>query len=196
MAESAAASGDNKSEAEAADVSDTATLVPRWQLAAARKRTYEQALANTESVSQSEDHVDAATPTSAGSAPAVNVQQAPVAEVVVSHHASDALAAQQSVDSIPGTASARAVDALTGGVASWRVTADFIDPSNQINNFVKGVKWSPDGLCLLTSSEDNTMRLFEVPLASVAAGGGGGDAVAPPASVAVLQVSLTWCSAC
>jgi len=29
------------------------------------------------------------------------------------------------------------------------------------NNFVKDVKWSPDGLCLLTSSDDNVVRLFE-----------------------------------
>ena len=29
------------------------------------------------------------------------------------------------------------------------------------NNFVKDVKWSPDGLCLLASSDDNAIRLFE-----------------------------------
>lgn len=29
--------------------------------------------------------------------------------------------------------------------------------------FLKGCKWSPDGLCLLTNSEDNTLRLFDVP---------------------------------
>lgn len=27
-------------------------------------------------------------------------------------------------------------------------------------NFLKGVKWSPDGSCFLTSSDDNTLRLF------------------------------------
>lgn len=31
------------------------------------------------------------------------------------------------------------------------------------NNFLKGVKWSPDGSCFLTSSEDNTLRLFYLP---------------------------------
>ncbi|XP_022715988.1 telomerase Cajal body protein 1 isoform X2 [Durio zibethinus] len=31
------------------------------------------------------------------------------------------------------------------------------------NNFLKGVKWSPDGSCFLTSSEDNTLRLFSLP---------------------------------
>ena len=29
------------------------------------------------------------------------------------------------------------------------------------NNFLKDVKWSPDGLCLLASSDDNAIRLFE-----------------------------------
>ncbi|KAF7850695.1 hypothetical protein BT93_L5095 [Corymbia citriodora subsp. variegata] len=31
------------------------------------------------------------------------------------------------------------------------------------NNFLKGVKWSPDGTCLLSSSEDNTLRVFALP---------------------------------
>ncbi|XVF40594.1 hypothetical protein PTKIN_Ptkin01aG0126400 [Pterospermum kingtungense] len=31
------------------------------------------------------------------------------------------------------------------------------------NNFLKGVKWSPDGSCFLTSSEDNTLRIFSLP---------------------------------
>lgn len=31
------------------------------------------------------------------------------------------------------------------------------------NNFLKGVKWSPDGSCFLTSSDDNTLRLFSQP---------------------------------
>ena len=30
------------------------------------------------------------------------------------------------------------------------------------NNFLKGVKWSPDGLCLLSNCDDNVLRLFEV----------------------------------
>ncbi|RRT85523.1 hypothetical protein B296_00002318 [Ensete ventricosum] len=29
-------------------------------------------------------------------------------------------------------------------------------------NFLKGVKWSPDGSCFLTSSDDNTLRLFHL----------------------------------
>ncbi|TMW66661.1 hypothetical protein Poli38472_013973 [Pythium oligandrum] len=31
------------------------------------------------------------------------------------------------------------------------------------NNFTKGVKVSPDGLCMLTSSEDHILRIFELP---------------------------------
>ncbi|KAM1154502.1 hypothetical protein ACFX19_037476 [Malus domestica] len=31
------------------------------------------------------------------------------------------------------------------------------------NNFLKGVTWSPDGSCFLTSSEDNTLRVFALP---------------------------------
>ncbi|KAH7650723.1 Guanine nucleotide-binding protein [Dioscorea alata] len=36
------------------------------------------------------------------------------------------------------------------------------NPSNY-NNFLKGVKWSPDGTCFLTSCDDNTIRLFHLP---------------------------------
>lgn len=38
----------------------------------------------------------------------------------------------------------------------------FRSPSNP-NNFFKGAKWSPDGSCFLTSSDDNTLRLFTLP---------------------------------
>jgi WD40 repeat protein len=31
------------------------------------------------------------------------------------------------------------------------------------NNFLKGLKWSPDGSCFLASSEDNTLSLFHLP---------------------------------
>ncbi|GIL92819.1 hypothetical protein Vretimale_19220 [Volvox reticuliferus] len=30
-------------------------------------------------------------------------------------------------------------------------------------NFLKGVKWSPDGACLLTASDDNWLRLYDIP---------------------------------
>lgn len=38
------------------------------------------------------------------------------------------------------------------------------------NNFLKAVKWSPDGSCFVTSSEDNTLRVFTLP-----DNGSGGD---------------------
>lgn len=31
------------------------------------------------------------------------------------------------------------------------------------SNFVKGVKWSSDGACLLTASDDSILRVFDVP---------------------------------
>ncbi|XP_024377425.1 uncharacterized protein [Physcomitrium patens] len=31
------------------------------------------------------------------------------------------------------------------------------------NNFFKGAKWSPDGSCFITSSEDNSLRIFDLP---------------------------------
>lgn len=34
--------------------------------------------------------------------------------------------------------------------------------NNIKNNFLKGVKWSPDGSSFLTSSDDNTLRLFSL----------------------------------
>jgi len=40
---------------------------------------------------------------------------------------------------------------------------DEFDSNKNSSNFPKGVKWSPDGLCLLTNSEDCTIRLFECP---------------------------------
>ena len=30
--------------------------------------------------------------------------------------------------------------------------------------FTKGVKWSPDGTCLLAADDDNTLKLFELPV--------------------------------
>ncbi|XP_058735493.1 uncharacterized protein LOC131607509 [Vicia villosa] len=38
----------------------------------------------------------------------------------------------------------------------------FITPTNP-NNFLKAVKWSPDGSSFLTSSDDNALRLFALP---------------------------------
>lgn len=42
------------------------------------------------------------------------------------------------------------------------------------NNCLKGVKWAPDGSCLLTASEDQRLRIFELP-GEVGAATGGAD---------------------
>lgn len=44
-----------------------------------------------------------------------------------------------------------------------RIEADFSasETKTPTNNFLKGVKWSPDGTCLLSNSDDNILRLFE-----------------------------------
>lgn len=39
----------------------------------------------------------------------------------------------------------------------------FRTSSSTPNNFLKGVKWSPDGSCFLSCSDDNTLRLFTLP---------------------------------
>jgi len=43
----------------------------------------------------------------------------------------------------------------------YRIEQDFKASDKTSNNFLKGVKWSPDGMCLLSNSEDNILRLFE-----------------------------------
>lgn len=50
-------------------------------------------------------------------------------------------------------------------VPAYRIAGEFSHSRNGAThgNFLKGVKWSPDGTCLLTNSEDNFIRLFEAP---------------------------------
>eukprot|EP00043_Microstomoeca_roanoka_P005942 m.59045 g.59045 ORF g.59045 m.59045 type:complete len:518 (-) comp13201_c1_seq1:229-1782(-) len=43
------------------------------------------------------------------------------------------------------------------------------------NNFLKGCKWSPDGLCIAACSDDNRIRLFNLPDEFLATSEGGGD---------------------
>ncbi len=76
------------------------------------------------------------------------------------------------------------------------------------NNFLKGVKFSPDGLCLLTNSEDHALRLFELPAIdtlyaaakhklsthpsdSKLSSGGGGAAAASASAMSELSAILT-----
>ena len=54
---------------------------------------------------------------------------------------------------------------------NWSVfdaAASFSFPYSSFHNFGKGLKWSPDGTCLLGCSEDNMLRLFETPFQALA----------------------------
>ncbi|KAH8968590.1 hypothetical protein BDL97_03G134500 [Sphagnum fallax] len=39
----------------------------------------------------------------------------------------------------------------------------FRSNASSSNNFFKGIKWSPDGSCFLTNSDDNSLRIFDLP---------------------------------
>ncbi|GFR41503.1 hypothetical protein Agub_g2197, partial [Astrephomene gubernaculifera] len=47
----------------------------------------------------------------------------------------------------------------------YRVTQEYASTAASCpnSNFLKGVKWSPDGACLLTASDDNWLRLYDLP---------------------------------
>lgn len=66
------------------------------------------------------------------------------------------------------------------------VCGAYAEFAGEPNNVLKGAKWSPDGLCLMTASEDRTLRLFELPGDDGGGGGDGGGSVAELSSV--LQV--------
>jgi WD40 repeat protein len=65
--------------------------------------------------------------------------------------------------------------------------------SSPPNNTLRGAKWSTDGLCLLTASEDQHLRLFELPGEAAQPvdadpGGADGEAVQQPALAETLDV--------
>ena len=43
------------------------------------------------------------------------------------------------------------------------LVARHVFPSENKNNYTRGCLFSPDGLCILTSNDDNTVRIFEPP---------------------------------
>ncbi|BBN02469.1 telomerase Cajal body protein 1 [Marchantia polymorpha subsp. ruderalis] len=49
----------------------------------------------------------------------------------------------------------------------YHIHHEFKNPSGKQktveNNFFKGLKWSPDGSCFLTSSENNSLHIFDLP---------------------------------
>ncbi|KAI8060117.1 WD40-repeat-containing domain protein [Gongronella butleri] len=51
----------------------------------------------------------------------------------------------------------------TPPVLAASTDTQFNDSNARANNFFKVAKWSPDGACLLTNSEDRVVRVFEVP---------------------------------
>ncbi|KAJ9591397.1 hypothetical protein L9F63_002003 [Diploptera punctata] len=44
-----------------------------------------------------------------------------------------------------------------------QITGAWKEFRNKDNMFMKGCKWSPDGTCILTNSEDNVLRVFDLP---------------------------------
>ena len=58
----------------------------------------------------------------------------------------------------------------------------FDEFSGRKNNCLKGVKWSPDGTCLLTASEDQQLRLYELPAELSGMAQDGGAAAPAPAA--------------
>jgi len=60
--------------------------------------------------------------------------------------------------------------------------ASAASPVTPHGNFLKGARWSPDGACLATSSDDNLVRIYDLPqdaLDCAAQEGGGGEAQPP-----------------
>ncbi|KAM7530718.1 hypothetical protein LguiB_034128 [Lonicera macranthoides] len=46
---------------------------------------------------------------------------------------------------------------------AYHFAHQFRTSSSNPNNFLKGLKWSPDGSCFLTAADDNTLRVFALP---------------------------------
>ncbi|CAJ0937234.1 unnamed protein product, partial [Ranitomeya imitator] len=45
----------------------------------------------------------------------------------------------------------------------WALTGAWAEYSAVPENFLKGCKWAPDGSCLLTNSDDNILRIYNLP---------------------------------
>ncbi|CAH2272664.1 telomerase Cajal body 1 [Pelobates cultripes] len=45
----------------------------------------------------------------------------------------------------------------------WQLTGAWKEYSALPENFLKGCKWAPDGSCLMTNSEDNILRIYNLP---------------------------------
>ncbi|CAI9611108.1 unnamed protein product [Staurois parvus] len=45
----------------------------------------------------------------------------------------------------------------------WTLTGAWNEYANVPENFLKGCKWAPDGSCFLTNSDDNILRIYNLP---------------------------------
>ncbi|KAG9469512.1 hypothetical protein GDO78_020347, partial [Eleutherodactylus coqui] len=45
----------------------------------------------------------------------------------------------------------------------WALTGAWAEYTNVPENFLKGCKWAPDGSCILTNSDDNLLRIYNLP---------------------------------
>ncbi|XP_072006038.1 telomerase Cajal body protein 1 [Engystomops pustulosus] len=45
----------------------------------------------------------------------------------------------------------------------WALTGAWAEYCNLPENFLKGCKWAPDGSCILTNSDDNVLRIYNLP---------------------------------
>ena len=63
------------------------------------------------------------------------------------------------MDSESKTSASLLVDKIPSLIAT--LSSDFVSTPDH-NNFLRGCKWSPDGTCLLTASQDNCLRVFEL----------------------------------
>ncbi|XP_075715708.1 telomerase Cajal body protein 1 [Rhinoderma darwinii] len=45
----------------------------------------------------------------------------------------------------------------------WALTGAWAEYTNFPENFLKGCKWAPDGSCILTNSDDNILRIYNLP---------------------------------
>lgn len=45
----------------------------------------------------------------------------------------------------------------------WALTGAWAEYTNVPENFLKGCKWAPDGSCILSNSDDNILRIYNLP---------------------------------
>jgi WD40 repeat protein len=102
---------------------------------------------------------------------------------------------------IPPVAALTLVTEFAIGAGKAGAASAGADDDEPHDNFLKAVKWSPDGVCLLTcGAEDNTFRIYDVPadLGSVPpvqddGGGAGADALWPALRIKERESVYDYC---